>query len=133
MSRSSNPYRDQISPRAMVEEFAVILPDTKLNDAVHSAEHIRKKIMGRELKQRSTGSTLGSITVSIGVSALNKGETERDLFHRADINLYEAKRSGRNCTCFSSEANVSLRAYGSIQGFLSVPGAASDLLKASVT
>ena len=102
--------RSDFAARHGGEEFAVILPDTKLNDAVHSAEHIRKKIMGRELKQRSTGSTLGSITVSIGVSALNKGETERDLFHRADINLYEAKRSGRNCTRYDSKANVPLRA-----------------------
>ena len=102
--------RSDLAARHGGEEFAVIMPDTRLNDAIDSAEHIRKKIMGRELKQRSTGSTLGSITVSIGVSALNKGETERDLFHRADINLYEAKRSGRNCTRSDSEANVPLRA-----------------------
>lgn len=79
------------------EEFAVILPDTSLRNAAVLAEQIRDKIMGRELKKRSTGERLGGITVSIGVACHRPGERPRPIIERADSCLYEAKRAGRNC------------------------------------
>jgi diguanylate cyclase len=80
------------------EEFAVILPDTTLRNATMVADQIREKIMRRELKQRSTGESLGQITVSIGVASHRPGERPRSIIERADACLYEAKRAGRNCT-----------------------------------
>jgi diguanylate cyclase len=52
--------------------------------------------MTKELMKRSTGEHLGRVTVSIGVAAVQKGETSQSLIERADSCLYAAKRSGRN-------------------------------------
>jgi diguanylate cyclase len=86
------------------EEFAVILPDTALRNANVVAEQLREKIMGRELRKRSTGERLGGITVSIGVACHRPGERPRPIIERADACLYEAKRAGRNCVRSESAA-----------------------------
>ena len=43
------------------EEFAVILPDTTLQNAVKLSEQIRERIAGRELRKRSTGDSLAGL------------------------------------------------------------------------
>jgi len=78
------------------EEFAVILPNTKLKDAVLLAEQIRKAVMSKELVKRSTGENLGRITISIGVAQLQEGDEIGHFIERADACLYLAKREGRN-------------------------------------
>jgi len=88
------------------EEFAVILGDTTLRNAMVVAEQIREKIMGRELKKRSSGERLGGITVSIGVASHQSGERSRPIIERADACLYEAKRAGRNCVRCESPASA---------------------------
>jgi diguanylate cyclase len=80
------------------EEFAILLSGVGLPTAVTIAENIRTKIMSRELKNRSTGEHLGAITVSIGATAYKLGDHARSIVERGDARLYEAKRSGRNCT-----------------------------------
>ena len=54
--------------------------------------------MGRELVKRSTGASLGKVTVSAGVAALQPGDTAVTLLERADQCLFAAKRAGRNMT-----------------------------------
>ena len=89
------------------EEFAVILPDTTLANAKVVANQIREKIMGRELKKRASGESLGKVTVSIGVSAHRPGEWPRSIIERADNCLYEAKHAGRNCVrCEGDDADL---------------------------
>jgi diguanylate cyclase len=78
------------------EEFAVLLPRTVLSDGVTVAEHIRRAVMGKELIRRSTGESLGHVTISMGVAAWRKGDTMASLLERADSCLYAAKRAGRN-------------------------------------
>ena len=78
------------------EEFAVLLPRTVLSDGMIVAEHIRRAVMSKELIRRSTGETLGHVTISIGVAAWRKGDTMASLLERADSCLYAAKRAGRN-------------------------------------
>ena len=90
------------------EEFAVILPDTTLANAMVVADQIREKIMGRELKKRATGESLGKVTVSIGASLHRAGERPRSVIERADTCLYEAKHAGRNCVR-SEGADADLR------------------------
>lgn len=80
------------------DEFAVILPDTKLKDAIAVAENLRSKIARRELKRRSTGESLGAITVSIGAASYRHNELPRMFLERADASLYAAKHAGRNCS-----------------------------------
>ena len=71
------------------EEFAVILPETTLNDAVRVAKKINKIV-------RENPNATVPITVSLGVVEYIKGESEADIYKRADNALYKAKTSGRD-------------------------------------
>jgi diguanylate cyclase len=78
------------------EEFVVVLPNTALRQALTVADHIRRAVMSKELKKKSTGEILGRVTVSVGVSMLQNGDDTDSLIERADACLYAAKRNGRN-------------------------------------
>jgi diguanylate cyclase len=52
--------------------------------------------MGKELVKRSTGETLGRVTISIGVAEINADDSVQSIIDRADKCLYAAKNAGRN-------------------------------------
>ena len=82
------------------EEFVILLPNTQLTDALIVAEQLRKVISERKLTiGKDKKLSLGSITVSLGVSTLNISDDRESYFVRADEALYRAKSSGRNCVC----------------------------------
>lgn len=85
-----------ITARYGGEEFAVVLPGTPLRQALTVADHIRRAVMSKELKKKSTGEILGRVTISVGVSMLQPGDDMEQLIGRADSCLYAAKRNGRN-------------------------------------
>jgi diguanylate cyclase len=85
-----------ITARYGGEEFAVVLPHTALRQALTVADHIRRAVMAKELKKKSTGEILGRVTISVGVSMLKPGDDTYSLIERADACLYAAKRNGRN-------------------------------------
>lgn len=85
-----------ITARFGGEEFAVVLPNTSLRQALTVADHLRRAIMAKELKKKSTGEILGRITISVGVAVLQPGDDAEDLIGRSDACLYAAKRNGRN-------------------------------------
>lgn len=85
-----------ITARYGGEEFAVVLPNTSLRQALTVADHIRRAVMAKELKKKSTGEILGRVTISVGVSLLKEGDDTDALIERADACLYAAKRNGRN-------------------------------------
>ena len=72
------------------------VPSKSLIAAARAAEAIRTSVMSRELVKRSTGETLGKVTVSIGVAEFKKGDTAVSLLERADQCMFAAKRAGRN-------------------------------------
>ncbi len=78
------------------EEFGIILPDCERLAAREVAEKVRTSVMGRELVKRSTGESLGRITVSVGLAAYRRGDSAVSLLERADHCMFTAKRSGRN-------------------------------------
>ncbi len=78
------------------EEFAVILPDTDLDGALAVAEEIRRMVESKKVVKRSTGETLGTITLSLGAAIFRSQEELTDLIERADTCLYAAKNAGRN-------------------------------------
>jgi diguanylate cyclase len=86
-----------ISARYGGEEFAVILPATPIGPALAVAEQLRQAVMKGELIKRSTGEKHSALTISIGVAALHPGASAQSLIEAADVCLYAAKRSGRNC------------------------------------
>ena len=55
---------------------------------------------------RSTGATLGTITMSLGAAELHPGEPPAALIERADAALYAAKRAGRNCVRTERDQDV---------------------------
>ena len=96
LALKQNVKGQDIAARYGGEEFAVVLPATALRPALTVADHIRRAVMSRELKKKSTGETLGRVTISVGVSMLHPGDDVNSLIERADDCLYTAKRNGRN-------------------------------------
>jgi len=80
------------------EEFALILPSTRLAPAVQVAERIRVKIENSPLK---VGRKKVKLTISLGVEVFAPLDALSipDLLKSADTYLYQAKHTGRNCTC----------------------------------
>ena len=78
------------------EEFAVLAPGVERAEAFACAEKIRRDVMGRELLRRSTGESLGRVTISIGLAELRADDSATSLLERADAAMYRAKRNGRN-------------------------------------
>ncbi len=74
------------------EEFALVVQSSSDDAAVAMAEKIRLLI-----ETSLCNSADQAITASFGIARFRTGERYRDLFHRADKALYEAKKSGKNC------------------------------------
>lgn len=70
------------------EEFIVILPHTKVQEAQKVAEKLRVEIEAYK--------KIVPVTMSFGVTQYIQGESEDFMYKRADDALYEAKKSGRN-------------------------------------
>ncbi len=87
---------EEIAARYGGEEFVVVLPATPLLKALGIADNIRRMVMGKELKKKSTGEMLGRVTISVGASLLRAEDDVDSLIERADACLYAAKRNGRN-------------------------------------
>ncbi|RMH63888.1 MAG: diguanylate cyclase [Calditrichaeota bacterium] len=74
------------------EEFLVIMPETKLQDAVTVVERMRFYV--EQLTFDPQGFT---VTISAGVCQCQAGfENIRQFIHQADTALYKAKNNGRN-------------------------------------
>jgi len=78
------------------EEFVIVLPHTRLQDALIVGDQVRANVASKRIVKKTTGEKLGNITLSAGVSQYRPGESLEDLLHRADESLYSAKDSGRN-------------------------------------
>ncbi len=79
------------------EEFAVVLPATNLEGALQCAEMLRALVQ----EQPFTYDAIQiPATISLGAAMVDLAApgTPTELIGRADANLYEAKRSGRNRT-----------------------------------
>ncbi len=78
------------------EEFAVLIPDCNLKEAVETAENLRRAIYDYRFvnEQILPGERL---SVSCGVTVYRKDMTDSsEVLEEADIALYRAKNSGRN-------------------------------------
>ncbi len=72
------------------EEFAALLPHTGPEEAQRVAERLRLTVEGAAINAPD------AITISVGGTTFQPGETAQMLFERADRALYQAKNSGRN-------------------------------------
>ncbi len=75
------------------EEFVAVLPRTSLAQATLVAERMRRAVAESPF-QTSAGRLW--VTLSAGVAAWRRGESDAELLRRADQAMYAAKRAGRN-------------------------------------
>lgn len=85
------------------DEFAILLPETDLDDAVQAAERLRIVIAASPVLTESNQQL--TTTVSIGVATLDPNKFDEEgfpnnpfehLLDQADQALYESKTDGRN-------------------------------------
>jgi len=76
------------------EEFAILLPETRLPKACVMGARIKDNISAQIFSPEP--GINASITVSIGVTGLIKGEDFTSFISRADKALYQSKNNGRN-------------------------------------
>ena len=78
------------------EEFALILPQTSLENGLKLAMQIKQQLEIQKWFVSKRNEPVGTVTASFGVAQLQPGETKDVFVGRADAKLYEAKISGRN-------------------------------------
>jgi diguanylate cyclase (GGDEF)-like protein len=87
------------------EEFAVLLPETRLEGAFLVAESLRDK-MSKSLSPLLGTEAEQQITISFGVACFpNDGSSTDQLLKHADQCLYKAKKQGRNRVFWESLPN----------------------------
>ena len=79
------------------EEFVVLLPDTSLPEALEAAQRMQHEVWALALPHAEIAT--GIVTFSLGVASVvpSRDHLPEDLIRLADIALYQAKASGRNC------------------------------------
>jgi diguanylate cyclase (GGDEF)-like protein len=77
------------------EEFAILLPETPLFEAMQFGEKIRSSISGSTIR---TGEVEHHVTVSVGIACISHSQinSAAEFFTAADQALYRAKMNGRN-------------------------------------
>lgn len=90
----ANIREEDLFARFGGEEFALLLPNTRADEANLIAQQLCRSIAQMSFSEHSTI----NVTVSIGVTHLcAKDDSIETILRRADEALYSAKRSGRNC------------------------------------
>ncbi len=75
------------------EEFLILLPDTAIDDALHTVTRVQRELTKRIFMHNNERLL---ITFSAGVALRNGAEEQLALIKRADAALYKAKRAGKN-------------------------------------
>ena len=76
------------------EEFVILLPGTSAEQACIAVEKARIAV---EKSQIMAAGKKISVTCSFGVTEFVNGTSKEHLFQKADMALYQAKASGKNC------------------------------------
>ncbi len=81
------------------EEFVIVLPEANLSSTIEFGDMVRSLVQDHrfEFERQSIRITLSGGIGIMGPSVVNPS----DLVKEADLNLYEAKRQGRNRLCSS--------------------------------
>jgi diguanylate cyclase (GGDEF)-like protein len=94
LKRSMREY--EVVARFGGEEFAILLPETTLNDAYAKADNIRKTIEETAFALRTSNESVRA-TMSFGVACREqRTQTSDEIIHHADAALYQSKICGRN-------------------------------------
>jgi diguanylate cyclase (GGDEF)-like protein len=103
-------FRDgDIACRYGGEEFAIVAPGADVTQLARRAERLAGAI--RDMAVHHAGQSLGSITMSFGVAALQDGERDgAAVLRTADAALYKAKKLGRDRVVIADQTPLSLAA-----------------------
>lgn len=93
--RDMTRYHDVVA-RLGGEEFAVVAPNMNSEQLFKLAERIRKAIAGQTVQ---AGNVRLKVTTSVGLAIWDGKEDPDGFYRRADKQLYQAKRQGRNRVC----------------------------------
>ena len=94
--RETSRKKDFVS-RYGGEEFAIILPQTEMHDAMMIAERIRSTIERYDFDPPGEGHPPQRITISIGIATFpTHAHSKTEILLKADEALYQAKNSGKN-------------------------------------
>lgn len=85
-----NIRKSDILSRLGGEEFGILAPETKIEDAHILSEKLRGIVECHTFKH------VGQITISLGVTQFRQGDNIDSIYKRADVALYTAKNHGRN-------------------------------------
>ncbi len=77
------------------DEFAILLPNTPLDDGMRLAEEVRSKAAARASQVTYRGEEV-ALSLSLGVASVADGDDAGAIIRRADAGLYRSKRLGRN-------------------------------------
>ncbi|OWA37799.1 hypothetical protein B9G55_07095 [Saccharibacillus sp. O16] len=80
------------------EEFVLLLSDQREEEAFALAEHIREKVKTTPMPIPQ------SVTISLGLAAYRGEFSHKDLLHKADLALYQAKHDGRDRTVIAGRS-----------------------------
>jgi len=94
--RQSVAIEDHTVARFGGEEFAIVLKHSSVDEAAQFAEAVRARAKAMKIRHRSTQEVMFSVTVSGGVTALQKGDSADTLVARAEAALRKAKQAGRD-------------------------------------
>ncbi len=88
------------------EEFAILMPETSVQQALPVVEQIRRQIEAMQIEVTTSVTPL-SVTVCFGVAEREYVDQSADeLVHCADLAMYEAKARSRNLVCYYSYGDV---------------------------
>lgn len=93
--RDMTRYHDIVA-RLGGEEFGIVTPNMNLVGLEKLAERIRDAVSALSIP---TGRGGLRVTTSVGLAVWEGKETAEEFYRRADRQLYEAKRQGRNRVC----------------------------------
>ncbi|TMG74126.1 MAG: diguanylate cyclase [Betaproteobacteria bacterium] len=96
---------EDIASRYGGEEFVLVMAQAPQATVRERAEKLRRGV--NELEIEYEGQRVGPVTVSVGIGIFpDHGDSGQEVLRVADVALYRAKQSGRNCVVIGDKAKT---------------------------